>query len=201
MESKLKKFTKVSEIKDLVKMHIQENKLRRETYLELLQELDKNLDNLNKKLDNITENAIEMEEHFKQESPPETVIDEIIDLSFLPLTNVDDMDDLEQKLSSDYDYKQNMIETVCLFGDIQNDPEEETRKFMEILFTSEVLYDFTYDGLNPNKMLFKEYQHIIDVLFYIVLKNFGNFTIDDTISIVRNYLQEITINKDEFFSE
>lgn len=103
----------VSEIKELVTSHIQENRLCRETYLELLQELDKNLDVLNKKLDNITENAVAKVTIQKEEPVATYSLTEhdIIDLSFLPLSNVDDLDDLEEKLSADYDYKQNM---VCL---------------------------------------------------------------------------------------
>lgn len=118
--SKPKENSKISEMKELVKSHIQENRLRRETYLESLRELDKNLDSLNKKLDNIAESAAAAAK-IKHEEAPQMIYRlsdtdyEIIDLSFLPLSNVDDLDDLEEKLSSDYDYKQYMVSFYSLF--------------------------------------------------------------------------------------
>lgn len=105
--SKTTEITEISEIKELVTSHIQENRLRRETYLELLQELDKNLDAVNKQLDKITKNEAAVA---KEQEPIYSLREhDIIDLSFLPLSNVDDLDDLEEKLSADYDYKQNMV--------------------------------------------------------------------------------------------
>lgn len=88
------------------------------------------------------------------------------------------------------------ILTFYQFGDVQSDAEEETRKFLQIFFTREMLYDFTYDGVNLSKIRFKEYQHVIEVLYYIVLRNFDHFTIADTTSIVRAYLEEVSINQD-----
>lgn len=71
---------------------------------------------------------------------------------------------------------------------------------MEILFTSEMLYDFTYDEVNRTKIRFKEYQHVIEVLYYIVLRNFDKFTIENTVGIVKDYLKEVTLKRDRGFS-
>lgn len=63
-----------------------------------------------------------------------------------------------------------------------------------------MLYDFTYDEVNRTKIRFQEYQHIIEVLYYIVLRNFGKFTIEDTIGIVKDYLKEVILKQDRLFS-
>lgn len=118
--TKPEEYTNISEMRELVESHVQENRRSREAYLELLRKLDKNLDTLNTKLDNIAENGvtaardkasnlIHNEDEAQEEIDHQIYDHEIIDLSFLPLTNADDLDDLEEKLSSEYDYKQNMV--------------------------------------------------------------------------------------------
>lgn len=113
--------TNISEIKKLVKEHLAENRARREAYLQLLKELDKDLDELNSKIDRISK--AEAAESIEEDENSLTIDsennhftfsfeEEFIDLSFLPLTNVDDMDDLEEKLSSDLSFKQNMVSIV-----------------------------------------------------------------------------------------
>lgn len=111
MESNAITECSTTEMKELVKIHIEENRMHRETYLKLLQELDKSLDSLNKKLENrITDRArVDPELNEGVVENDQVCHGKIIDLSFLPLTNVDDLDDLEEKLNADYDYKQNMV--------------------------------------------------------------------------------------------